>query len=146
MAGLFSNTQLVDMPSMAGRLAGEWSLPVCDQGKNTWGYDYTTNSLGSSVGHLPCACGYQGNTTADFFVAINVQGSELESLAYYCCEGGLLFPNATRAAEPDQGRGAVDLNGGIWTGSLFYGYSGNKNVSCNTNGQLLIDGKRYDGT
>jgi len=116
--GLFSNSAIEDLPSMVGRLPGEWSLPVCDQGKNTWGGDYTNNGdpgQGTSIGYLPCACGWQGNTTA-----ANIINEDLYELAFNFCEGALLFPKAG-SVTPKTGNGAHDLNGGIWKGNSYYG-------------------------
>lgn len=143
MVGLFGDSSIEDLPYLVGRLPGEWSLPVCDQGNNTWGGDYTANSEGTSIGHLPCACGYQGNTTADFMSAINVADETLYELALYCCEGGLLFPNATQDTA-DQGKGAVALQGGVWSGTLFYGYITaqtwkNNILGCSDRGKLVIN-------
>lgn len=143
--GLFSDIALEDLPSMVGRLAGEWSIPVCDQGKNTWGGDYTNNGApgqGTSIGYLPCACGFQGNTTADFMTAANIINDDLYDLAHYCCEGGLLFPKAGTVTA-HTGNGATDLTGGSWSGNLYYGtFSAqtwkNSKLYCSDQGTLVI--------
>ncbi|KAL9126160.1 MAG: hypothetical protein Q9175_007960 [Cornicularia normoerica] len=71
---------------LIGQLPGEWSLPVCDGGKNYYGRDYTIRNGNWSTGAeddsaftnvivthewVPCACGYQGNETSLFQQAAN---------------------------------------------------------------------------
>ncbi len=54
--------------------------------------------------------------------AANIVNEDLYELAFYCCEGGLLFSKAG-SVTPNTGNGARDLNGGIWNGNLYYGKS-----------------------
>lgn len=79
-----------------------------------------------NTGYLPCACGYQGNETAAFFEAINMADDDLYNLAFYCCEGSLLFPNAANSqvtVDANTGPGAIGLDGGVWPDDapLYYG-------------------------
>ena len=60
---------------LLGSLPGEWTLPVCDQGKNHWVIDYETASPFDDAGNLPCACGVNGKETSDFLTAANFGAS-----------------------------------------------------------------------
>ena len=145
MFGMFTSTDLDDLKNTVGRLPGEWALPVCDQGKNTWGYDYMSDNPLRLKG-LPCACGFQGNETANFMAAINLKDEDLFQLAYYCCEGSLLFPNKRHSwvsDNPNTGPGAEGLNGGIWPDDkpLYYGKFSyrewhNRDLHCHKGGKL----------
>ncbi len=126
IGGMFNAADTSELYSVVGRLPGEWAIPVCNQGTNSWGADYTKSSDGYNVGYLPCACGYQGNETASFFQAIGITDSDLYNLAFYCCEGSLLFPE--KGSDPVTnneytGPGAAGLDGGVWPDSspLYYG-------------------------
>lgn len=125
IGALFNAADASSLYSVVGRLPGEWSIPVCDQGTNTWGADYM-NSVGYNLGYLPCACGYQGNETSAFFQAIGISDNDLYNLAFYCCEGSLLFPTKDHSQvtnNPNTGPGASGLPGGVWPDSapLYYG-------------------------
>lgn len=60
---------------LLGSLPGEWTLPVCDQGSNHWVIDYETAGPFDDAGNFPCACGINGNETADFLKAANFGAS-----------------------------------------------------------------------
>ena len=62
---------------LLGSLPGEWTLPVCDQGKNHWVVDYeTSGSYDHEESHFPCACGVNGKETVDFLKAANFGSSD----------------------------------------------------------------------
>lgn len=126
IGGLFDVSDETDLYSVVGRLPGEWSLPVCNQGNNSWGANYMTSLDQVNIGYLPCACGYQGNETANFFEAISITDDDLYNLAFYCCEGSLLFPNKAHSqvtVNANTGPGAIGLDGGVWPDDapLYYG-------------------------
>ena len=60
---------------LLGSLPGEWTLPVCDQGKNHWVIDYETSGPFDDAGNFPCACGVNGKETVDFLNAANFGAS-----------------------------------------------------------------------
>ena len=78
-----------DLIDLIGQNPGTWSLPVCDQGYNTWTYDWS-NSGGLvspspvAFNAFPCACGYQGTGTANFYKALGVTSSDLAKIAAAC--------------------------------------------------------------
>ncbi|KAK4690608.1 hypothetical protein P7C71_g6220, partial [Lecanoromycetidae sp. Uapishka_2] len=143
---LFNEADVSDLFSVVGRLPGEWSIPVCNQGTNSWGADYTKSTVGYNIGYLPCACGYQGNETANFMQAIGISDSDLYNLAFYCCEGSLLFPDIKHSqvnVTDNTGPGASGLDGGVWADDapLYYGMITaqdihNKALHCSSKGVL----------
>lgn len=87
----FSTDSPADLINLVGQNPGTWSLPVCDQGYNTWTYDWS-NSGGLespspvSFNAFPCACGYQGTGTANFYTALGVTSSDLTQIFAGCRE------------------------------------------------------------
>ena len=61
------------------------------QGYNSWTYDWS-NSGGLespspvNFNAFPCACGYQGTGTANFYKALGISSSNLESIVGYCAQ------------------------------------------------------------
>lgn len=73
---------------LIGQTPGSWSLPVCDQGYNTWTFDWT-NSGGLQLPDqdtlaLPCACGHQGSGTASFYSSLTFNNQTMQSIAASC--------------------------------------------------------------
>ena len=79
-----------DLMSLIGQTPGSWSLPVCDQGYNTWTFDWT-NSGGLQLPDqdtlaLPCACGHQGSGTANFYKTLSFKDQTMKWIASSCEE------------------------------------------------------------
>lgn len=77
-----------NLMDLIGQTPGSWSLPVCDQGYNTWTFDYT-NSGGLQLPDqdtlaLPCACGHQGSGTANFYSTLHFNSQTMQSIASEC--------------------------------------------------------------
>lgn len=82
--------QAADLINLVGQTPGAWTLPVCDQGANTWTYDWTgSGGLSYYRGALPCACGIHGSGTENFYQALTSDRTILE-LAFSQCEVNLL--------------------------------------------------------
>ena len=76
--------QLLDL---IGQTPGSWSLPVCDQGFNTWTFDWSNSGgldvAGSDVS-LPCACGHLGSGTANFYKTLKFSYQSMSTIASSC--------------------------------------------------------------
>lgn len=73
---------------LIGQTPGSWSLPVCDQGYNTWTFDWT-NAGGLQLADqddlaLPCACGHQGSGTANFYKTLSFKDTTMKWIASSC--------------------------------------------------------------
>lgn len=74
--------------NLIGQTPGSWSLPTCDQGYNTWTFDWS-NSGGLQLtdqGDLafPCACGHQGSGTANFYKTLTFNPQTMSWIASNC--------------------------------------------------------------
>ncbi|MCJ1279282.1 hypothetical protein MMC21_007106 [Puttea exsequens] len=55
---------------LVGKAPGSWSLPVCDQGYNSWKFDYKgAGGLIRPQPAPPCTCGWNGTGTTNFWKA-----------------------------------------------------------------------------
>ena len=84
----FAANQTGDLIDLIGQTPGSWSLPVCDQGFNTWTFDYT-NTGGLQLPDidtlaLPCACGHQGSGTKNFYATLKFKSQTMAFIASAC--------------------------------------------------------------
>ena len=84
----FAANRTGELMSLIGQTPGSWSLPVCDQGYNSWTYDWSESggllpAIPYRVG-IPCACGHQGSGTANFYKQLSFKQSTMEYIAGAC--------------------------------------------------------------
>ncbi|MCJ1275961.1 hypothetical protein MMC21_003766 [Puttea exsequens] len=84
------------MLELLGQTPGVWTLPICDQGRNFWTYDFTNNGElqidSSFYVFWPCACGHQGDVTTNSYKALGTDDDTvLETMGN--CEKNLLKVN-----------------------------------------------------
>lgn len=84
----FATQQTGDLLDLIGQTPGSWSLPVCDQGYNTWTFDWS-NTGGLQLPEegtlaLPCACGHQGTGTANFYATLSFNTDTMDFIAQSC--------------------------------------------------------------
>ncbi|KAG8526906.1 uncharacterized protein KY384_008335 [Bacidia gigantensis] len=85
----WASNNTYDLLELIGTTPGTWTLPVCDQGRNFWTYDWS-NSGGyqppSLSGYVPwpCACGYKGTGTKAFWDVMQFGINDLESVVSLC--------------------------------------------------------------
>ena len=87
----YSTNDPAGLINLIGQNPGTWSLPVCDQGRNTWTYDWSNSGglvspAAVAFDAFPCACGYQGTGTANFYKALGISSTNLATVASYCEE------------------------------------------------------------
>ncbi|KAK4691438.1 hypothetical protein P7C71_g5562, partial [Lecanoromycetidae sp. Uapishka_2] len=87
----FSSTETADLVNLIGQTPGTWNLPVCDQGYNTWTFDWTNQGglpgpTAQDFPAVPCACGHQGSGTENFYTALGVPEGQIKMIAGYCKE------------------------------------------------------------
>ncbi|CAF9929561.1 hypothetical protein IMSHALPRED_007939 [Imshaugia aleurites] len=86
--GNFVVNNTANLMNLIGQTPGTWSLPVCDQGYNTWTYDWS-NAGGLQLADpddfaMPCACGYQGTGTASFYALLSFTPQTISWIASAC--------------------------------------------------------------
>ena len=66
-------------------LPGQFTIPVCDQGRNHWIFDWETQKTNQRGEALPCACGPQGKDTLTFIEAarLNITSNLGTSMGYF---------------------------------------------------------------
>ncbi|KAK3170294.1 hypothetical protein OEA41_009681 [Lepraria neglecta] len=113
-----------NIKGLIGQLPGEWSLPVCDGGKNYFGCDDVGNNWcggnetsttweasGRTSGIItidhqwvPCACGFQGNETMQFYNNTGIAANlNMENIAASCM----------RSMAENNNQGYLQINGGM---------------------------------
>lgn len=87
VADLVTN-QTGDLVSLIGQTPGSWNLPVCDQGYNTWTFDWSKSGGLQLTDQddlaMPCACGHQGSGTANFYATLTFLPQTMEWIALNC--------------------------------------------------------------
>lgn len=84
----FAVNNTANLMDLIGQTPGTWSLPVCDQGYNTWTFDWT-NSGGLQLADqddlaMPCACGHQGTGTENFYANLHFKPQTMKWIATAC--------------------------------------------------------------
>ena len=81
----FATNDTSGLLNLIGQTPGTWTLPVCDQGRNFWMFDW-----GTSGGHpeyqypVPCSCGWRGTGTAAFYKSLNLPDAGLDWVLSAC--------------------------------------------------------------
>ena len=86
--GDFVTDQTGDLMDLIGQAPGTWSPPVYDQGRNPWTFDRTKNGglklSDPDVIVLPCACGYKGSGTANFYETLHFKSQTMKWIRNNC--------------------------------------------------------------
>ena len=84
----FASNRTGELMDLIGQTPGSWSLPVCDQGYNTWTYDWSDSGglqlTDQSDLAMPCACGHQGTGTANFYKQLSFAPQTMAWIAENC--------------------------------------------------------------
>ena len=84
----FAANRTGELMELIGQTPGSWSLPVCDQGYNTWTYDWSDSGglqlMSQDDLAMPCACGHQGSGTANFYKQLSFKPQTMQWIAARC--------------------------------------------------------------
>ena len=91
----WATANVLDVLNLVGTTPGTWSLPVCDQGYNTWTFDWSKTDgyfrpkfgmIYDSAYYWPCSCGHHGSGTKAFYAKMSIRYQDLQKIAGICAQ------------------------------------------------------------